>query len=249
VEWLHQQYALTALETVLLVVTSFAAGVFRGYTGFGSALAIAPVLALAVGPRAAIPAILLVMMISSVQLLPGALRDVNWPVVSFLSIGGAIGIPIGALLLIWVDQELVRRSISGIVIFFAILLMTGWRYRGKIRPLMSALTGGLGGFISGIAASGGPAVIIFLLAGTDSATRNRAAIILYFTFTQVVGLLVYWFGSLITIKTLWISLPMLPPLILGTWIGEKMFGNTSDALYRKVALSFLLVIGLSTFIA
>ena len=42
---------------------------------------------------------------------------------------------------------------------------------------------------------------------------------------------------------------MLPPLILGTWIGEKMFGNTSDALYRKVALSFLLVIGLSTFIA
>ena len=100
-EWLHQQYALTALETVLLVVTSFAAGVFRGYTGFGSALAIAPVLALAVGPRAAIPAILLVMMISSVQLLPGALRDVNWPVVSFLSIGGAIGIPIGALLLIW----------------------------------------------------------------------------------------------------------------------------------------------------
>ena len=42
---------------------------------------------------------------------------------------------------------------------------------------------------------------------------------------------------------------MLPTLVLGTWIGERMFGKASDQLYRRIALAFLLAIGLSTFFA
>ena len=114
---------------------------------------------------------------------------------------------------------------------------------------MAAFAGWLGGVISGVAAAGGPAVIIFLLAGPDNAARNRAAIILYFVFSQLVALIVYWFGGLITIKTLWVALPMLPTIMLGTWIGEKLFGKASDEQYRRIALVFLLAIGVSTFLA
>lgn len=163
--------------------------------------------------------------------------------------GGAIGIPVGAWLLVVVDQELIRRSISATVTFFAILMLIGWRYRGSVKPVFSAIAGGLGGFISGAAAAGGPAVIMFLLAGPESAARNRAAIILYFLFTQGVALVVYWFGGLMTVKTLWVALPMLPTLILGTWVGEKCFGKASDQLYRRIALAFLLAVGLSTLFA
>ena len=52
-----------------------------------------------------------------------------------------------------------------------------------------------------------------------------------------------------TAKTLWVALPMLPTLILGTWVGEKCFGKASDQLYRRIALAFLLAIGLSTLFA
>jgi len=189
------------------------------------------------------------MLATSAQLAPRAIRDVNWPTVVPLSVGGAIGILIGAWMLIVVDQELVKKSISVTVIFFAIVMLTGWRYRGSVGPLMSGFAGWLGGLISGVAAAGGPAVIIFLLAGPESAARNRAAIILYFIFTQAVALVVYWFGGLITLKTFWVALPMLPTIMLGTWIGEKMFGKASDELYRRIALIFLLAIGLSTFFA
>ena len=131
-EWLQQSYELTTYDTVLVAAIAFIAGIMRGFSGFGAALTIAPVLALAVGPRAAIPAILLVMMVTSIQLAPRAFRDANWPVVVPLSIGGIIGIPIGAWLLIVVDPELVRRSISATVIIFALIMLTGWRYRGNI---------------------------------------------------------------------------------------------------------------------
>ena len=101
---------------------------------------------------------------------------------------------------------------------------------------------------SGYAALG-PAVIMFLLAGPESAARNRAAIILYFIFTQAVALVVYGIGGLMTWKTVWIALPMIPTIALGTWLGEKMFGRASDRLYRRIALAFLLLIGLSTLFA
>lgn len=248
-EWLQQHYELTALDTVLVAGTAFFAGLMRGFSGFGAALTIAPVLALAVGPRTAIPAILIVMLVTSIQLVPRAWNSADWKTVIPLSVGGAIGIPIGAWLLVVVDPELIRQSISATVTFFAILMLIGWRYRGSVKPVFSAIAGGLGGFISGAAAAGGPAVIMFLLAGPESAARNRAAIILYFLFTQGVALVVYWFGGLMTAKTLWVALPMLPTLILGTWVGEKCFGRASDRLYRRIALSFLLAIGLSTLFA
>ena len=248
-EWLQQHYELTALDTVLVAGTAFFAGLMRGFSGFGAALTIAPVLALAVGPRTAIPAILIVMLVTSIQLVPRAWNSADWKTVIPLSVGGAIGIPVGAWLLVVVDQELIRRSISATVTFFAILMLIGWRYRGSVKPVFSAIAGGLGGFISGAAAAGGPAVIMFLLAGPESAARNRAAIILDFLFTQGVALVVYWFGGLMTAKTLWVALPMLPTLILGTWVGEKCFGKASDQLYRRIALAFLLAIGLSTLFA
>jgi len=37
-----------------------------------------------------------------------------------------------------------------------------------------------------------------------------------------------------------------PTLVLGTWIGERMFGRASEALFRRVALLFLLAIGVAT---
>lgn len=249
VEWFQQHYELTTTETILVAGTAFLAGLMRGFAGFGSALAIAPVLALAVGPRTAIPAILIVMLVTSMQLVPKAWNSANWRTVIPLSVGGAIGIPIGAWLLVMVDQELIRRSISATVICFAVLMLIGWRYKGSVKSAYSAIAGGLGGLISGAAASGGPAVIMFLLAGPESAARNRAAIILYFLFTQAVALIVYSFGGLMTAKTLWVALPMLPTIVLGTWIGEKFFGKASDQLYRRIALVFLLVIGLSTLFA
>lgn len=80
-EWLQQHYELTALDTVLVAGTAFFAGLMRGFSGFGAALTIAPVLALAVGPRTAIPAILIVMLVTSIQLVPRAWNSADWKTV------------------------------------------------------------------------------------------------------------------------------------------------------------------------
>ena len=72
VEWLQVNYELSTSHTLLVAGTAFVAGLMRGFSGFGAALTIAPILAVIVGPRAAIPAILFLMMATSVQLAPKA---------------------------------------------------------------------------------------------------------------------------------------------------------------------------------
>ncbi len=240
---------MTLAETAAVAATAFVAGVMRGFSGFGAALIVSPVLALIVGPRTAIPAILIVMTVTSLQLVPRAWKDANWGTVLPLSAGAAVGLPFGTWILVVVDPGIMRRAISAVVVLFAVLMLIGWRFRGKVGPAIAAAVGAVSGMISGAAAAGGPPVVMFLLAGPESAARNRAAIILYFFLTQIAAIFIFWASGLLTLRALWLAVPMIPTMLIGTWIGERLFGTTSDILYRRIALSILLAIGLSTLFA
>ena len=55
---------LNLVEILIVLAATIVGGVIRGFTGFGAALAMAPVISLLVGPREAVPAIIIVLMIS-----------------------------------------------------------------------------------------------------------------------------------------------------------------------------------------
>lgn len=245
-EWLN--IGMTTPELGMVALAALAAGLIRGFTGFGSALVIAPVLSLLVGPRAAVPAIVIANMFTTAQLLPGAVRTVAWSRVVPLAIAGCLCVPLGAMLLITVDQDLMRRAISFLTVTFALLMLWGWRYTGKVKPAIAAGVGGAGGILSGAASIGGPPVIIFLLAGPDPAATNRATFIFYFLFTQLVGIAMYWSTALLDRRVGVLCIILMPSLVLGMWIGERMFNRASENMFRRVALVFLLGVGVATLV-
>ena len=237
-------FGLTVTEAIVVCLSALAGGMIRGFTGFGSALVIAPILSIAVGPRIAVPAIVLVLAVSTIQLMPGAARDVNWRRVLQLGLAGVVGVPLGIYALVSVDQELMRRFIAVVVAAFALSMLAGWRYQRAPNTLVTIGVGGVGGVLSGAASVGGPPVILFLLAGPDGAAANRAAIIYYFIFSQSIALVMYWYQDLLVAKVLWLAVLMLPTQVIGVAIGTKLFPKADETLYRRVALIFLLVIGL-----
>ena len=84
----------------LLIV--FAAGMVRGFSGFGfSALCVAG-LSLFVPPAQVVPPIFVLEVLASVTLLRGALKDADWPWLSWLALGNALFIPLGVALLAFV---------------------------------------------------------------------------------------------------------------------------------------------------
>ena len=234
------------MEIAVVAAVALIAGVMRGFSGFGSALVVVPVMAAVFGTRLAIPAAVAVHLITSVQLLPGAARDCDWARVVPLSVAGSAAIPVGAWVLVTQDPELLRRVIAGLTIFFAIVMLRGWRYSGRTRGWAMAVVGAIGGLITGAATIGGPPVVMFLMAGPYRAAENRAAIILYFCFTQAVAIAMYWAGGLLVWQVLGICILVTPTLMVGTWMGQRLFRRASEEGFRRVALIFLLAIGVTT---
>ncbi len=237
---------ITTAETVLVAATAFVAGVMRGFSGFGSALVIVPVMAAVYGAQLAVPAAVVIHLLTTAQLLPSALRDCEWGRVVPLSVAGSLAIPVGAWVLVTQDPDLLRKAISVLIIVFAVMMLRGWRYTGKINGWIMAAVGVIGGVITGAATIGGPPVVTFLMAGPFSAAQNRAAIILYFTFVQLVAVVMYWIGDLILWSMVGICVTVMPTLMAGMWIGQNLFKRASEEGFRRVALIFLLLIGFAT---
>jgi hypothetical protein len=73
-----------------------------------------------------------------------------------------------------------RWIISGFVAALLALLLSGWRYRGKEHASISVGIGGLAGFCSGLAQTGGPPIVGYWLGRPIPSVIARANILLFF---------------------------------------------------------------------
>ncbi|WP_240790086.1 sulfite exporter TauE/SafE family protein [Roseomonas sp. HF4] len=219
------------------------AGVMRGYSGFGTAVILAPIYSLLWGPRAGIPVMLLMELLVSLQLLPGAIKDADRRVVLPLGGAAAVATPMGAWILLTADGEALRRFIGGFVLVFGLLLMSGWRYHGS-RPLpLNLFVGTVAGLLKGSTGMSGPPVILYLLAGLEEAKRHRANLILFFATIAIISVVAPALGGLIDLAVFVRLAVLLPVMAVAVPIGARLFRVIPDRLYRPFAMGVLLVAG------
>nr|WP_246514482.1 sulfite exporter TauE/SafE family protein [Neoroseomonas soli] len=225
------------------VLATVVAGLMRGYSGFGTAVILAPVYSLLWEPRAGVPVMLLMELLVSLQLLPGAIKDADRRVVLPLGGAAAVATPLGAWILLTADGEALRRFIGGFVLAFGVLLMSGWRYHGS-RPLsLNLAVGTAAGLLKGSTGMSGPPVILYLLAGLEEAKRHRANLILFFASIAVISVVPPFLGGLID-AAVWLRLAvLLPVMAISVPIGVRLFRVIPDRLYRPFAMGVLLVAG------
>lgn len=225
------------------VLATAIAGLMRGYSGFGTAVILAPVYSLLWGPRAGVPVMLLMELLVSLQLLPGAIKDAEKRVVLPLGGAAAVATPLGAWILLTADGEALRRFIGGFVLVFGLLLMSGWRYHGS-RPLpLNIAVGTMAGLLKGSTGMSGPPVILYLLAGLEEAKRHRANLILFFATIAVVSVIPPVLGGLVDFPVLARLAVLLPVMAISVPIGARLFRVVPDRLYRPFAMGVLLAAG------
>jgi len=224
---------------VLLALTSLAAGLSRGFSGFGAALIFVPVAARLVGPQLASTVLLLVDAVLAAPMIVPAFRHASRPSVALMVIGALVGVPLGTVVLAMADPVLLRWFIVVLAAAMLALLLSGWRYHGKPHATLTIAVGALAGLFGGIGQIGGPPVIAYWLGGVARADVARASIILYFAASTVIGIVSYFAGGLITREALQLSVLAAPGYGIGLWIGSKLFGHASDATFRRVALALI----------
>ena len=134
-----------------LVAAIAAAGLVRGFTGFGSALIIMPMASSVLDPFAALAFLTVVEFWGPLPNLRAAWRAGAPREAGLLLAGAALGLPLGLWGLSLLDPRIFGWSVSVIVLILLVLVMSGWRYTGTLRPAGVAGVGSLGGFLGGIA--------------------------------------------------------------------------------------------------
>jgi hypothetical protein len=227
------------LDLAIATATLLAAGLIRGFSGFGSAMVNAPILSLLWGPTIGVPVAALIEFVPAIQLTPRAIPDAQWRTVWLMGIPALILIPAGAWLLITLPDDLVRRSIAAVVLILVVVLWSGWRYGGQRTAPISAGVGAVSGLLSGTTGIGGPPVILYLMAGSDRPVVLRANMIGYFTIVLIGLAVTYALLGLFGPPVLWRTAVLVAPYVVGIFVGARLFPLASERTFRNIALAVL----------
>lgn len=232
----------------------FAAGVVRGFSGFGfSALCVAA-LSLVLPPAAVVPPIFVLEIVASLSLLRGAWAGVQWRWMLWLALGNAVFIPLGIAVLAWVPELHARLLIGAMLLGVALALRSGWRIALEPTPGVGLAAGVVSGFFNGAAAVGGMAVAVLFSAANVPPAVMRATMIVFLLWTDVYSLawaaglstLAPGAQSLVGLHTLWTAAWLLPATVAGVWVGQRSFAGVPPHVFRKRVLNLIAVIALTS---
>lgn len=225
------------------------AGLVRGVTGFGGAMFMAPPLSLLVGPVHAVIYALALEAAAALNMLPAVWKYLDRRTLALVGIPALITVPVGGFLLTSLPPEMLRRFIAVTVIVFSIAMLAGFRYTGRPRVTTSAFLGGLSGVLFGATSMGGPPVILYLLSGPDAPAITRANLVAYISIISALALLFPWIKGVLSGQVALNAVLLVVPYLVGTWLGSQLFSRLSEKTFRRLALCFMLTVGVASLIA
>jgi uncharacterized protein len=238
---------LSTYAAVAICAIAFVSGTARGFSGFGSALIFMPLASSMAAPKLVAALLLIIDFIAAAPLVPNAWKQADRNATAVMVLGALVGVPIGTYFLSRLDPVTTRWIISGFVFALLLLLLSGWRYRGKDHATISVGIGGLSGFCSGLAQTGGPPIVGYWLGRPIPSIIARANILLFFGASDFFSVVSYAATGLITADAIKFSCVVGPVYAVGVWFGASLFGKASEALFRAICYALIaaaVIIGL-----
>jgi uncharacterized membrane protein YfcA len=232
---------LSLSAVIALCAIAFLSSTARGFSGFGSALIFMPLASSVAEPRLVAALLLVIDFVSAAPLVPNAWREADRKATAVIVAGALVGVPIGTYFLSRLDPITTRWIISGFVAALLALLLSGWRYRGKDHPVLSVAVGGISGFCSGLAQTGGPPIVGYWLGRPIPSKIARANILLFFGASDFFSMVSYAVSGLITADSLKLSLLIGPIYALGVAFGASLFGRASETVFRTICYALIVL--------
>ena len=219
---------------IAICAVAFVSGTARGFSGFGSALIFMPLASSIADPRLVAALLLIIDFVAAAPLLPNAWKQADRKATAVMVAGALVGVPIGTYFLSRLEPVTTRWIISAFVFALLMLLISGWRYRGKDHAAISVGIGGLSGFCSGLAQTGGPPIVGYWLGRPLASKIARANILLFFGASDFFSVVSYALTGLITMDAIKFAFVVGPVYGIGVWFGASLFGRASEKVFRAI---------------
>ena len=224
---------------IAICAVAFVSGTARGFSGFGSALIFMPLASSIADPRLVAALLLIIDFVAAAPLLPGAWEKADRKATAIIVFGALIGVPIGTYFLSRLEPVTTRWIISAFVFALLLLLLSGWRYRGKDHAAVSVGIGGVSGFCSGLAQTGGPPIVGYWLGRPIPSVVARANILLFFGASDLFSAVSYTTAGLITMDAILFAIVVGPVYAVGVWFGASLFGKASETVFRAICYALI----------
>jgi len=222
-------YGTAAIIAALLA--AFGSAFVRGLTGFGMAILLVPILALALSP---VHAVLLTNFLSvfiGLSEIRRLLRNAEksaWVIIALV----AVTTPLGLYALSLTTPAIARVVIAFIALsaFVAILLPR----RGALdhHPATTGGVGILSGLMTGYAGMPGPPVVPYYVGRDIPRETAKASMLLIFTCASSAGIASGAAMGMLDWVQAQLAVLLFPAVLLGNWLGNKASGRIEDRTWR-----------------
>ena len=236
---------LNPLMILYAIICILVAALIRGYSGFGFSALTVTSLALILPPIEIIPLVFLLEIAASIHMLPMVWREVDWKIMRWLILGNLVGTPFGIFLLVNVNQEIIRFTISGFVSLSCILLLKNFKFHANLGKTWTISVGSFSGVINGSTAVGGLPIALFFLSVSGGAALTRASLVAYLFFSDVYASLISGTQHMFSTTLFWRTIFFLIPLTIGVYIGHRKFVKTTPESFRIFVLILLILLSLA----
>jgi uncharacterized membrane protein YfcA len=171
-------------------------------------------------------------------------QSLSWRNIAPFIIGGTIGVPIGTMLLTYIDPAHMRTGVGALLVVYGAYGLA----QPAFRPLKAGVAADSSvGFFNGVLCglTGLPGFIITVwcqLRGWSKDVQRAVFQPVMLAASTMTGLSLAAVGT-ITVETGKLYLIGLPAMLGGLWLGFRLYGTLDDAAFRKVLLFLLVVSG------
>jgi hypothetical protein len=232
------------MDTMLLLLII---GIFTGFfiqtiIGFAGALIALPFLLFVMPLSEAVCYISIFYFISTPIYVYKEWEHIHKELVKKLALSSFIGVVVGIIVLTYGKPLFLKKALGMFIILF---VLNSLRSK-KMLPLltkMKHLFGFMGGFFSGLFATGGPIYVMLIQNETNDIKTFRATMFASLGLVTVMRIPVLALGGFLTLNQLYNSLYVLPFFILALFLGKKVYLKLDDLFIKKIILGLLFISG------
>lgn len=219
------------LDLALAAVSTIVAGLVYGFARFGSGYVLIPVFSLIFGVRDAVAVIAIMATLGGIGMMINSARRVEWRQIGQLCVVASLTTPMGIVILLSVDPELMRRIIGAPVIVSAAALMMDVVYRGTRNMITSAIASVSVGLAHGAVSLGGLTGSLYILSSEKSAVVQRAGIVVVSTKVSAIAAVILTVQGTVDTAVAARSLILMVPFGITVWCGARVFSVTPEPVF------------------
>jgi uncharacterized protein len=236
----HGGRAVTGWEAVAISAIVGGAAVVSALAGFGFALLAVPLLATVLGARDAVALSAVLGVVSSTAQVVHGRAHVHWGVAGRQLAGSAVGMPLGLVVLLAVDERLLLGGIAVTVLVSVVLLARGAQLH-HAGPRVDLGAGFVSGVLNTSVGTSGPPLVIAGQARGMAPAVFRSTLAAVFALSSFVAVPLFAASGRFTGEVLGAAAVAMPALGIGWWTGISLHHRVAAARFRGLVLALLVV--------